>query len=50
MSRPLDAAGMALVVVLCLSWGFNQLAIKLALAGRAAADPVRDPHRSLGDR
>jgi drug/metabolite transporter (DMT)-like permease len=29
--RPLDAAGMALVVVLCVIWGFNQPAIKLAL-------------------
>jgi drug/metabolite transporter (DMT)-like permease len=29
--RPLDAAGMALVVVLCVVWGFNQPAIKLAL-------------------
>src|SRR5438128_7449024 len=30
-SRPLDAAAAALAVVLCLSWGFNQVAIKLAL-------------------
>jgi drug/metabolite transporter (DMT)-like permease len=29
--RPLDAAGMALVVVLCVTWGFNQPAIKLAI-------------------
>ena len=28
--RPLDAIGAALVV-LCLSWGFNQVAVKLAL-------------------
>jgi drug/metabolite transporter (DMT)-like permease len=30
-SRPLDLAGAALVVLLCLSWGFNQVAVKLAL-------------------
>jgi drug/metabolite transporter (DMT)-like permease len=30
--RPLDAAGAAIVVVLCLSWGLNQVAIKFALA------------------
>src|SRR5438128_5724191 len=30
-SRPLDAAAAALAVLLCLSWGFNQVAIKLAL-------------------
>jgi drug/metabolite transporter (DMT)-like permease len=29
--RPLDAAGMALVVMLCVVWGFNQPMIKLAL-------------------
>jgi drug/metabolite transporter (DMT)-like permease len=29
--RPLDAASMALVVFLCLTWGFNQPAIKLAI-------------------
>jgi drug/metabolite transporter (DMT)-like permease len=29
--RPLDAAGAALVVLLCLTWGFNQVAVKLAL-------------------
>ena len=31
-TRPLDGAGMALVVMLCLIWGFNQPAIKLAIA------------------
>jgi drug/metabolite transporter (DMT)-like permease len=31
VSRPLDAAAAALAVVLCLSWGFNQVAVKLAL-------------------
>jgi drug/metabolite transporter (DMT)-like permease len=31
-SRPLDAAGMALTVLLCSIWGFNQVAIKLAIA------------------
>ena len=30
-SRPLDGAAMALVVLLCSIWGFNQVAIKLAL-------------------
>ena len=30
-TRPLDAAGMALVVFICLTWGFNQVAMKLAL-------------------
>lgn len=31
-ARPLDGAGMALTVLLCLLWGFNQVAIKLAIA------------------
>jgi drug/metabolite transporter (DMT)-like permease len=31
-ARPLDAGGMALTVLLCLCWGFNQVAIKLAIA------------------
>ncbi len=31
-TRPLDGAGMALVVLLCVCWGFNQPAIKLAIA------------------
>jgi len=30
-SRPLDIGAMALVVFLCVTWGFNQVAIKLAL-------------------
>ena len=30
-TRPLDPAAAALVVVLCLSWGFNQVATKLAI-------------------
>ncbi len=30
-SRPLDATAAALVVFLCLCWGFNQVAVKLAL-------------------
>jgi drug/metabolite transporter (DMT)-like permease len=30
-SRPLSAAAIAVMVVLCLSWGFNQISIKLAL-------------------
>jgi drug/metabolite transporter (DMT)-like permease len=31
-TRPLDPLAIALVVVLCLSWGFNQVSIKLAMA------------------
>jgi drug/metabolite transporter (DMT)-like permease len=31
-SRPLDGAAIALVVLLCSIWGFNQVAVKLALA------------------
>src|SRR5437762_5655720 len=31
-SRPLDLGAMALVVLLCLTWGFNQVAVKLAIA------------------
>jgi drug/metabolite transporter (DMT)-like permease len=30
-TRPLDALAAAVVVVLCLSWGFNQVAAKLAI-------------------
>ncbi len=30
-SRPLDALAIALVVALCLTWGFNQVAVKLAI-------------------
>lgn len=30
-TRPLDAAAIALIVFLCLSWGFNQVAVKLAI-------------------
>jgi drug/metabolite transporter (DMT)-like permease len=30
-TRPLDAASMVLVVFICLTWGFNQPAVKLAL-------------------
>jgi drug/metabolite transporter (DMT)-like permease len=30
-ARPLDAAASAIMVVLCLSWGFNQVAVKLTL-------------------
>ena len=30
-SRPLDALASAVVVLLCLSWGFNQVATKLAI-------------------
>src|SRR5665213_2589054 len=31
VTRPLDAIAAAIVVVLCLSWGFNQVATKLAI-------------------
>jgi drug/metabolite transporter (DMT)-like permease len=30
-TRPLDAMAAAVVVMLCLSWGFNQVAVKLAI-------------------
>jgi drug/metabolite transporter (DMT)-like permease len=30
-SRPLDAVAIVIVIVMCLSWGFNQVAIKIAL-------------------
>ena len=30
-TRPLDAAAAALVVLICLSWGFNQVSVKLAI-------------------
>lgn len=30
-SRPLDAFGIAVTLLLCLSWGFNNVAIKLAI-------------------
>lgn len=30
-SRPLDALAISVTVVLCLTWGFNQVAIKLAI-------------------
>ena len=29
--RPLSAGAVALMLMLCLSWGFNQVAVKLAL-------------------
>jgi drug/metabolite transporter (DMT)-like permease len=29
--RPLDATAVALVLMLCVSWGFNQIAVKLSL-------------------
>jgi drug/metabolite transporter (DMT)-like permease len=31
VARPLDAAAVVLVLLLCVSWGFNQVAVKLAL-------------------
>jgi len=31
VTRPLDALAAAVVVILCLSWGFNQVAVKLAI-------------------
>jgi drug/metabolite transporter (DMT)-like permease len=30
-SRPLDATAIAVTIGLCLSWGFNNVAIKLAI-------------------
>ena len=43
VSRPLDAAAAALAVVLCLSWGFNQVADQARAARHSAADPGRVP-------
>jgi drug/metabolite transporter (DMT)-like permease len=31
VTRPLDAAAAAIMLILCLSWGFNQVATKLAI-------------------
>jgi drug/metabolite transporter (DMT)-like permease len=31
INRPLDAMATAVMVMLCLSWGFNQVATKLAI-------------------
>jgi len=31
VTRPLDAAAVAITVMLCLSWGFNQVSVKLAI-------------------
>jgi drug/metabolite transporter (DMT)-like permease len=31
VTRPLDAAAVALTVLLCLAWGFNQVAVKIAI-------------------
>ena len=31
VTRPLDPIAAAIVVVLCLSWGVNQVAVKLAI-------------------
>ncbi len=36
--RPLSPGAIALMLLLCLSWGFNQIAVKLALAGYAGDD------------
>jgi drug/metabolite transporter (DMT)-like permease len=33
ITRPLDPLGAAIVVGLCLAWGFNQVSVKLALVG-----------------
>jgi drug/metabolite transporter (DMT)-like permease len=30
-SRPLDATAIAVTILLCLSWGFNNVTIKLAI-------------------
>ena len=30
-ARPLSATAVALMLMLCVSWGFNQVAVKLAL-------------------
>jgi hypothetical protein len=45
--RPLDAVGVALVAMLCLSWGFNQVAVKIALPDIPPLIPDPPVRRSL---
>src|SRR5215510_14926820 len=44
--RPLSPGAAALMLVLCLSWGFNQIAVKLALADIPAM--MQATFRSMG--
>ena len=58
--RPLSAGAIALMLMLCLSWGFNQIAVKLvlpdvppmlqALTRSAGALPVLPDHRLAARR
>lgn len=41
--RPLSATAIALMVMLCLSWGFNQITVKLALPEIPPLLPGDDP-------
>jgi drug/metabolite transporter (DMT)-like permease len=45
-TRPLDALAVAVVVMLCLSWGFNQVSVKLAI--HDIAPLLQGAIRSLG--
>jgi len=45
-ARPLSAGAIALMLMLCLSWGFNQIAIKLALPDIPAM--LQATFRSMG--
>jgi drug/metabolite transporter (DMT)-like permease len=45
-TRPLDALAIAVVLILCLSWGFNQVSVKLAI--HDIAPLVQGAIRSFG--
>ena len=48
-ARPLNAGAIALMLVLCLSWGFNQVAVKLALPDiPPMLQALLSSHRPLG--
>jgi drug/metabolite transporter (DMT)-like permease len=44
--RPLSPGAIALMLLLCLSWGFNQIAVKLALPDMPAM--TQATFRSIG--
>ena len=47
--RPLSPGAIALMLMLCLSWGFNQVAVKLALPDiPAMLQALLSSHRPLG--
>ena len=43
--RPLSAGAIALMLLLCLSWGFNQIAMKLVIPDIPPIHAGRDPFR-----